>query len=90
MAVGDGLSLCQAIADAAQTGVLASPKAQVGECKAMPAAGMRRTDATITPIADIKFGRCAVGSWTGQMWTSQPNRPADGSDRQTALKSHGR
>ena len=90
VAVGDGLSLCQAIADAAQTGVLASAEAQVGACEVMPTAGIRRSGATITAIADTTVGRCALGSWTGQVWTFQPNRPADGSGRQTALKAHGR
>ncbi|MBC7430681.1 MAG: hypothetical protein H7345_01300 [Rubritepida sp.] len=79
VAVGDGLSLCQAIANAAQTGVLASPKAQSGECKVTPTAGMRRSGATITPTADTEVGRCTLGSWTGQVWNFLPNGPANGS-----------
>ena len=79
VAVGDGLSLCQAIANAARTGVLASPEAQPGECQVMPTAGMRRSGATITPIAHTEVGRCALGSWTGQVWTFVPNGLANGS-----------
>ena len=30
------------------------------------------------------------GRWTGQVWTFQPNCPADGSNGETALKAHER
>ena len=81
VAVGNGLLLCQTMADAAQTGVLASPGVQVGACKATPTAGIRGSGATITPIADTKVDRCEVGSWTGQVWTFRPNHPANGLGR---------
>ena len=54
VAGGGGLLLCQTIADAAQIGVLASPELQVGPCKVMESAGIRRSGATITAIADTK------------------------------------
>lgn len=79
VSVGDGLSLCQAIANAARTGVLASPDAQPGLCHVVPSAGLTRSGATLTPTTGTEIGYCEVGSWTGQVWTFTPNAAVDGS-----------
>ena len=51
VSIGDGLSLCQLIANSAQTGVLASPDPQPGTCHVVPVAGTRRNGSTITAIS---------------------------------------
>jgi hypothetical protein len=72
--VGSGAALCQAIADAAQTGVMAADRDQPGPCQEeyhlerfRNAKGLPEEKKVVDRVFD-----CKADVWTGQLWLFAP------------------
>ena len=74
--VGDGIQLCQLIADSAMTGVRASSDAQPGICRVVPTSRTTRSGASITTSSGDEVALCKEGVWSGNVWQFSPNATA--------------
>ncbi len=74
---GDGVKLCQLIADTTDTGVLASTDEQPGSCRVVPAGQVTRIGGAITSTTAAEVALCEVGVWEGKVWlfTPKSNKP---------------
>lgn len=70
--VGDGLALCQLIADTTGTGVLASSAEQPGTCELVTGQATTRSGGTIGTAAVKESQSCDVGVWNGAVWLFTP------------------
>ena len=70
--VGDGIALCQRIADVTGTGVLASSDEQPGPCRVVPAGQPTRINGNVGTTPDSEMALCPVGVWEGKVWLFTP------------------
>jgi hypothetical protein len=70
--VGDGLALCQLIADTTNTGVLASSAEQPGTCEVVTGQMTARAGGRVTTTEVKETQGCDVGVWSGAVWLFTP------------------
>ena len=76
--VGDGVALCQLIANVTGTGVLASSDRQPGSCGQFRVTGTQRNGKVLDEVNEVRQAACTLDPWSGKVWLFTPNatRPA--------------
>lgn len=74
--VGDGIALCQKIADVCGTGVLASSDEQPGDCGVVRLTGTLRNGQALQQVEIVRNQECTLGTWSGKVWLFTPRSTA--------------
>ena len=74
--IGDGQALCQKIADAAGTGVVASSDEQPWPCDVEIRTYKTRVNGLPATVEEVIPIACEAGPWSGNVWLFKPNGKA--------------